>query len=129
MIVLALGPIAVIARLTRGSMVEVLRSNFIRTARAKGLPTWRIITHHALRAGLLPLVSYLGPAIADIVSGSLIVEQIFGPSRHRALFRAGRAQPRLHAGAGGHHFLRRVDHRFEPCRGSPLRRARSAREV
>ncbi|HEY4263759.1 MAG TPA: ABC transporter permease subunit, partial [Micropepsaceae bacterium] len=60
------------------SMVEVLRSNFIRTARAKGLPTWRIVTHHALHAGLLPLVSYLGPAIADIVSGSLVVEQIFG---------------------------------------------------
>ncbi len=77
-IVLSLGPIAVIARLTRGSMVEVLRSNFIRTARAKGLPTRRIITHHALHAGLLPLVSYLGPAIADIVSGSLVVEQIFG---------------------------------------------------
>lgn len=77
-IVLSLAPIAVIARLTRGSMVEVLHSNFIRTARAKGLPTWRIITHHALRAGLLPLVSYLGPAIADIVSGSLIVETIFG---------------------------------------------------
>jgi oligopeptide transport system permease protein len=77
-IVLALGPIAVIARITRGSMVEVLRSNFIRTARAKGLPTWRVITHHALQAGLLPLVSYLGPAIADIVSGSLVVEQIFG---------------------------------------------------
>jgi oligopeptide transport system permease protein len=76
-IVLSLGPIAVIARITRGSMVEVLRSNFIRTARAKGLPTWRVITHHALHAGLLPLVSYLGPAIADIVSGSLIVEQIF----------------------------------------------------
>jgi len=77
-IVLALGPIAVIARLTRGSMVEVLRSNFIRTARAKGLPSWRIVWHHALRAGLLPLVSYLGPALADIVSGSLVVEQIFG---------------------------------------------------
>jgi oligopeptide transport system permease protein len=77
-IVLSLGPIAVIARLTRGSMVEVLRSNFIRTARAKGLPTHRIIIHHALHAGLLPLVSYLGPAIADIISGSLIVEQIFG---------------------------------------------------
>jgi oligopeptide transport system permease protein len=77
-IVLALAPIAVIARLTRGSMVEVLRSNFIRTARAKGLPTHRIIVHHALHAGLLPLVSYLGPAVADIVSGSLIVEQIFG---------------------------------------------------
>jgi oligopeptide transport system permease protein len=77
-IVLALAPIAVIARLTRGSMVEVLRSNFIRTARAKGLPTYRIVIHHALHAGLLPLVSYLGPAVADIVSGSLVVEQIFG---------------------------------------------------
>lgn len=77
-IVLALGPIAVIARITRGSMIEVLRSNFIRTARAKGLSTWRVIVHHALHAGLLPLVSYLGPAIADIVSGSLVVEQIFG---------------------------------------------------
>jgi oligopeptide transport system permease protein len=77
-IVLALGPIAVIARLTRGSMVEVMRSNFIRTARAKGLSSFRIVVHHALRAGLLPLVSYLGPAIADIVSGSLVVEQIFG---------------------------------------------------
>jgi oligopeptide transport system permease protein len=77
-IVLSLGPTAVIARLVRGSMVEVLRSNFIRTARAKGLPQSRIILHHALHAGLLPLVSYLGPAIADIVSGSLIVEQIFG---------------------------------------------------
>jgi oligopeptide transport system permease protein len=77
-VVLSLGPIAVIARLVRGSMVEVLRSNFIRTAKAKGLPTYRIITHHALHAGLLPLVSYLGPAVADIVSGSLIIEQIFG---------------------------------------------------
>ncbi len=77
-IVLSLGPTAVIARLVRGSMVEVLRSNFIRTARAKGLPQSRIILHHALHVGLLPLVSYLGPAIADIVSGSLIVEQIFG---------------------------------------------------
>ncbi len=77
-IVLALPEIAVIARLVRGSMVEVLRSNFIRTARAKGLPTRRIITHHALHAGLLPLVSYLGPAVAGIVTGSLIVEQVFG---------------------------------------------------
>jgi len=77
-IVLSLAPTAVIARLTRGSMVEVLRSNFIRTARAKGLPARRVITHHALHAGLLPLVSYLGPAVAGIVTGSLVVEQIFG---------------------------------------------------
>jgi oligopeptide transport system permease protein len=76
--VLALPQIAVISRLTRGSMVEVLRSNYVRTARAKGLSAWRVVTRHALRAGLLPLVSYLGPAIAALATGSLIVEQIFG---------------------------------------------------
>lgn len=77
-IVLALPQIAIIARLVRGSMVEVLRSNFIRTARAKGLSETQVIVRHALRAGLLPLVSYLGPAIAGLVTGSLVVEQIFG---------------------------------------------------
>jgi oligopeptide transport system permease protein len=77
-VVLALPQIAIIARLIRGSVVEVLRSNYIRTARAKGLPEHRIVTRHALRAALLPLVSYLGPAVAQLVTGSLIVEQIFG---------------------------------------------------
>ena len=77
-VVLALPQIAIIARLVRGSMVEVLHSNYIRTARAKGLPEHRIVTRHALRAALLPLVSYLGPAVAQLVTGSLIVEQIFG---------------------------------------------------
>ena len=59
-------------------MVEVLRANYIRTARAKGLPVRRIVLGHALRAAALPLVSYLGPALAAILTGSLIVEQIFG---------------------------------------------------
>jgi oligopeptide transport system permease protein len=77
-VVLALPQIAVISRLTRGSMVEVLRSNYVRTARAKGLSSFRVVTRHALRAGLLPLVSYLGPAIAALATGSLIVEQVFG---------------------------------------------------
>ena len=77
-IVLSLPPIAVIARLTRGSMVEVLHSNYIRTAKAKGLPNRTVVFRHALRAAALPLVSYLGPAIAGILTGSLIVEQIFG---------------------------------------------------
>src|SRR4029078_10452806 len=63
-IVLALPQIAVISRLVRGSMVEVLNSNYVRTARAKGLPNRLVVTRHALRAGLLPLVSYLGPPIA-----------------------------------------------------------------
>ena len=76
--VLALPQIAVISRLTRGSMIEVLRSNYVRTARAKGLSSWRVVTRHALRAGLLPLVSYMGPAIAALATGSLVVEQIFG---------------------------------------------------
>ncbi len=76
--VLALPQIAVIARLTRGSMIEVLRSNYIRTARAKGLSPQAVVLRHALRAALLPLVSYLGPAVAGILTGSLIVEQIFG---------------------------------------------------
>src|SRR5271163_3733803 len=76
--VLALPQIAVIARLLRGSMVEVLHSNYIRTARAKGLPNYVIVFRHALRAAVLPLISYLGPAVAGLLTGSLIVENIFG---------------------------------------------------
>jgi oligopeptide transport system permease protein len=76
--VLALPQIAIIARLVRGSMIEVMRSNYIRTARAKGLSGEMVVWRHALRAALLPLVSYLGPAVAGILTGSLIVEQIFG---------------------------------------------------
>ncbi len=74
---MALPYIAYIARLTRGSMVEVLRSNFVRTARAKGLPAHRVIIRHALRAALLPVVSFLGPATAGIITGSVVIEQVF----------------------------------------------------
>jgi oligopeptide transport system permease protein len=77
-VALALPHIAYIARLTRGSMVEVLRSNYIRTARAKGLPERVTILRHAFRAALLPVVSYLGPATAGIITGSVVIEQIFG---------------------------------------------------
>ena len=76
--VLALPQIAIISRLMRGSMIEAMHSNYVRTARAKGLPSYLVVIRHALRAALLPLVSYLGPAMADIVTGSLVVEQIFG---------------------------------------------------
>ena len=76
--VLALPQIAIVSRLMRGAMVEVLRANYIRTARAKGLSARRIVMRHALRAAVLPLVSSLGPALAAILTGSLIVEQIFG---------------------------------------------------
>ena len=75
--VLALPQIAIISRLTRAGMIEVLRSNYIRTARSKGLPESLIVRKHALRAAILPLVSYLGPAAAGLLTGSLVVEKIF----------------------------------------------------
>ena len=77
-IALALPQVAYVARLTRASMIEVLRSNYIRTARAKGLPGRLVVGRHALRAALLPVVSYLGPAIAGIITGSVVIETIFG---------------------------------------------------
>jgi oligopeptide transport system permease protein len=75
---LALPPLAYIARLTRGSMLEVLRSHFIRTAFAKGLPLRTVILRHALRPALVPVVSFLVPAVASIMTGSLVVESIAG---------------------------------------------------
>ncbi len=77
-IALALPPLAYIARLTRGSMLEVLRSHFIRTAIAKGLPLHVVILRHALRPALMPVAGYLAPAVASIMTGSLVVETIAG---------------------------------------------------
>ena len=77
-IALALPQIAYIARLTRGSMIEVLHANYVRTARAKGLRERIVVVRHALRGALLPVVSYLGPATAQVVTGSVVIETIFG---------------------------------------------------
>jgi oligopeptide transport system permease protein len=68
---------AYIARLTRAGMLEVVRSDFVRTARAKGLPEHTIVFRHMLRGGLLPVVTYLGPATAHLLVGSVVVEKIF----------------------------------------------------
>ena len=68
---------AIFARLTRGGMLEILGQDFIRTARAKGLTETRIIFIHALRGGILPVISFLGPAIAGLLAGSFVVETIF----------------------------------------------------
>ena len=68
---------AIFARLTRGGMLEVLGQDYIRTARAKGLSEIRIIIVHALRGGILPVISFLGPAIAGLLAGSFVVETIF----------------------------------------------------
>ncbi len=77
-VTLALPVIAYVARLTRGSMLETLRSPFIRAARARGVPRGRLVWRHALPAALTPVVSYLGPATAAVLTGSLVVETIFG---------------------------------------------------
>ncbi|RLA43359.1 MAG: oligopeptide ABC transporter permease OppB [Gammaproteobacteria bacterium] len=77
-IALSLPYVAYVARMTRGSTLEVLRSNYIRTAQAKGLPMRLVLFRHALKPALLPVVSFLGPAIAGIVVGSVVIERIFG---------------------------------------------------
>ncbi|MDO0946207.1 oligopeptide ABC transporter permease OppB [Chromohalobacter israelensis] len=77
-IALSIQQIAYIARMMRASMIEVLGSHYIRTARAKGLSERQVIWRHAIRPALLPVTSYLGPAIAGIITGSVVIEQIFG---------------------------------------------------
>lgn len=75
---LALPQIAYIARITRASMIETLNSDFVLTARAQGLSTLSIVRLHAFKPALLPLMSYLGPALVSILTGSVVVEQVFG---------------------------------------------------
>ncbi|MPS32470.1 MULTISPECIES: oligopeptide ABC transporter permease OppB [Salinivibrio] len=78
MIGMSLLYVATFARVTRGSMIETLNSNFIRTARAKGLSYPKIIVKHALKPAMLPVVSYMGPAFVGIITGSVVIETIFG---------------------------------------------------
>jgi oligopeptide transport system permease protein len=77
-IALALPQIAYIARLTRASMINIMSSDFVRTARAQGLSTMSIIRYHAIKPAMLPLLSYMGPAVAGILTGSVVVEEVFG---------------------------------------------------
>jgi oligopeptide transport system permease protein len=75
---LALPYAAYIARLARSGTIEVMQQDFIRTARAKGLPESAVVLRHALRGAILPVVSFLGPAAAGIMTGSFVVETLFG---------------------------------------------------
>lgn len=75
---LALPQIAIVSRLMRSSMIEAMKSNAIRTARAKGLPEWQVIWRHALPVASLPIVSYIGPALAGVMAGSFVIETVFG---------------------------------------------------
>ncbi len=76
-VALAVGPMAIIARLTRSSMVEVLTQDYIRTAKAKGLSPFKIIVKHALRNALMPVITVLGTLVASILTGSFVIEKIF----------------------------------------------------
>jgi oligopeptide transport system permease protein len=75
---LAIPKVAVIARITRGAMLESINMDYVRTARAKGMREIKVITRHVMRPVLIPVVSYLGPAIATVMTGSVIIENIFG---------------------------------------------------
>ncbi len=97
-ITLSLSPMAYITRLTRSSMLDVLGQDYIRTARAKGVPYLKIIFGHALKNSLLPVITYFGPMLAYIVTGSLVVEQIFAvPGIGRAFITSitGRDDPMI----------------------------------
>jgi oligopeptide transport system permease protein len=84
-IALGLGYAAYLSRLSRAGMLDTLSQDFVRTAKAKGVPGWRILIRHCLRGGLIPSVAYIGPAFAGIISGSLVIETVFqipGLGRH-----------------------------------------------
>ena len=73
----SLGPMAIIARYTRSSMLEVIRSDYIRTARAKGLGEFRVMSLHVFKNSLIPLITIAGPIMADLITGSIFIESIF----------------------------------------------------
>lgn len=76
-IALSVYPMAYITRLTKTSMLDALNQDYIRTARAKGVPAWKVIFKHALRNALIPVITYVGPMVAYILTGSMVVENIF----------------------------------------------------
>lgn len=75
-----------LARLTRGGMLEILSQDFVRTARAKGLPEWRVLAVHTLKGGLLPVITFMGPAVAGLIGGSFVVETVFAVPGQGMLF-------------------------------------------
>jgi peptide/nickel transport system permease protein len=74
---LAFGPLAIITRYMRASMIEVMNQNYIRTAEAKGVPTYLVVLRHGIRNAILPVVTFLGPLIASLITGTFVVEKIF----------------------------------------------------
>ena len=99
-IVLALGPLAILARYTRSSMIDVIRSDYVRTARAKGLAERKVIVGHVLKNALIPVITLIGPLFAAVGTGSFIIEQIFavpGMGKFFVTSMAGRDYPMIMA--------------------------------
>ncbi len=120
---------AYIARLTRAGMLEVLGSDYIRTARAKGLSETQVVMRHALRGGLLPVVSYTGPALAFLLTGTVVVERIFAlPGLGNILFTC-RFKPRRTSVDRHRGFYRHCSFADELARGYCIRVSGSAHSV
>ena len=128
-LVLGLGTMAFLTRLMRSSMLEIVNADYIRTAKAKGLPLTRIFLKHELRNAILPVITVLGPAIAAITTGGFVVELVFAIPGLGPLLRAGRTTTRLHRDHGHDGVLRRVPRADGDPRRSAVRRRRSSREA
>ena len=115
-IVLGTVPLAIIARMTRSSMLEVLEEDYVRTARAKGLPPLRVIGIHALRNALIPVVTVIGLSVGSLLAGAVLTETIFSwPGVGKWLIEFDRPA-RLSSTAGRHHADFEHRHRRQPAR-------------
>ena len=123
-ITLALPYAAAFMRLTRGSVVEVLNRPHVMTARAKGLGRFRLVTRHVLPSALLPVVSFLGPAAAALLAGSMVIEEVFSLPGLGRYFVQGGSEPGLHARDRRRRRLRRAGARLQPAGRSLLRETR-----
>ena len=112
---------ASIARITRSSMLEVLNTGFIRTARAKGLPRRRIVFHHALKPALVPVISYLGPAFVGMITGSVVIDVFFATGGIGQFFVNSALNRDYPGDHGGHHPRRGPDRPVQPRGRPPVR--------
>ena len=126
-IALAAYPMAYVTRLTKTSMLDSLGQDYIRTARAKGVPMTKVIFKHALRNALIPVITYVGPMLAYILTGSLVVENIFtiGDRRSGTAVRQVHQQPRLSHDHGNHHFPGSRHGHLQPAQRYRLQGCRS----
>ncbi len=128
-IALSAYPMAYVTRLSKSSMLDALSQDYIRTAKAKGVAKWKVIFKHALRNSLLPVITYAGPQIAYIITGSMVIETIFHRRRHRQQVCQRHYQPRLYHDHGDDHLPGNADGRGEPDLRSFVQARRPAHQI